>query len=99
MGKKTLIENFECRIKDGQFILSQRGTDVQVITNTIRFDWIDIVTDEEINTVFKVDLSSGNVAETISESTGAQVGYYGAPHFVQENNVRKSNMIPNTFFI
>ena len=47
---------------------------------------IDIVTDEEINTVFKVDLSSGNVAETISESTGTQVGTLYSCHVISADD-------------
>lgn len=49
------------------------GCSAQVEANptTIAF-LIDKVREEEISTVFKVDLSTGLVAETISESTGAE---------------------------
>ncbi len=47
---------------------------------------IKTVKNEEINTVFKVDLSSGNVAETISEATGAEVGTLYSCHVISADD-------------
>ena len=47
---------------------------------------INTVETEEISTVFKVDLSSGNVAETISESTDAQVGTLYSCHVISADD-------------
>lgn len=47
---------------------------------------IDAVKTEKINTVFKVDLSSGNVAETIYEATGAKVGTLYSCHVISADD-------------
>ena len=43
---------------------------------------INTVKKEEINTVFKVDLSTGNVAETICEATGAEISTLYSCHVI-----------------
>ncbi|MBQ1931507.1 MAG: zinc ABC transporter substrate-binding protein, partial [Lachnospiraceae bacterium] len=44
------------------------------------------VRSEEINTVFKVDLSKGNVADTICEATGADVGTLYSCHVISADD-------------
>lgn len=47
---------------------------------------IDAVRSEEINTVFKVDLSKGNVADTLCEATGADVGTLYSCHVISADD-------------
>lgn len=47
---------------------------------------IDTVENDDISLVFKVDLSRGNVAETISESTGAQIGTLYSCHVISADD-------------
>ncbi len=50
------------------------GCSAQVEANPVTINYlIKIVENEKINTVFKIDMSTGLVAKTISESTGSEV--------------------------
>ena len=63
------------------------GCSAQVQANPVTIAFLnDKIAEENIHTIFKVDLSSGNVASSISEATGAQIDTLYSCHTVTQND-------------
>ena len=63
------------------------GCSAQAEANPAKIaELVDTVVSEEINTVFKVDLSSGNIADTVCEATDAKVATLYSCHVISADD-------------